>query len=102
MARTRRITAENLTPAGLSSWNGCEAGFKRSGASFSPVLPFPPVMAASRKLIGLFLGVIYLQTTPKQYTSFASVLIDEGLNKVVDDISAASQTMPRSRSMSSP
>ena len=57
MARTRRITAENLTPAGLSSWNGCEAGFKRSGASFSPVLPFPPVMAASRKLIGLFLGV---------------------------------------------
>ncbi|UCI07709.1 polysaccharide biosynthesis tyrosine autokinase [Mesorhizobium sp. B1-1-8] len=44
-------------------------------------------------IIGLFLGVIYLQTTPKQYTSFAAVLIDEGLNKVVDDISAASVTM---------
>ncbi|MDX8492173.1 polysaccharide biosynthesis tyrosine autokinase [Mesorhizobium sp. VK22B] len=43
-------------------------------------------------VIGLFLGVIYLQTTPKQYTSFASVLIDEGLNKVVDDISAVSAT----------
>ncbi|MBZ9987483.1 polysaccharide biosynthesis tyrosine autokinase [Mesorhizobium sp. BH1-1-5] len=44
-------------------------------------------------IIGLFLGVIYLQTTPKQYMSVASVLIDEGLNKVVDDISAASQTV---------
>ncbi|RRI01163.1 polysaccharide biosynthesis tyrosine autokinase [Mesorhizobium tamadayense] len=43
-------------------------------------------------VIGLFLGVIYLQTTPKQYTSIASVLIDEGLNKVVDDISAVSAT----------
>ncbi|MDX8521746.1 polysaccharide biosynthesis tyrosine autokinase [Mesorhizobium dulcispinae] len=43
-------------------------------------------------VIGLFLGVIYLQTTPKQYTSVASVLIDEGLNKVVDDISAVSAT----------
>ncbi|MGC5840698.1 MULTISPECIES: polysaccharide biosynthesis tyrosine autokinase [unclassified Mesorhizobium] len=44
-------------------------------------------------VIGLFLGVLYLQTTPKQYMSVASVLIDEGLNKVVDDISAASVTM---------
>lgn len=43
-------------------------------------------------IIGLFLGLIYLQTTPKQYTSAASVLIDEGLNKVVDDISAVSVT----------
>ncbi|MDG4890231.1 polysaccharide biosynthesis tyrosine autokinase [Mesorhizobium sp. WSM4887] len=43
-------------------------------------------------VIGLFLGVIYLQTTPKQYTSLASVLIDDGLNKVVDDISAVSAT----------
>ncbi|TIV91527.1 MAG: chain-length determining protein, partial [Mesorhizobium sp.] len=42
--------------------------------------------------IGLFLGVVYLQTTPKQYTSVASVLIDEGMNKVMDDISAASAT----------
>ncbi|MDX8458686.1 polysaccharide biosynthesis tyrosine autokinase [Mesorhizobium humile] len=43
-------------------------------------------------IIGLFLGVIYLQTTPKQYMSVASVLIDEGMNKVMDDISAASAT----------
>jgi succinoglycan biosynthesis transport protein ExoP len=50
-------------------------------------------------IIGLLLGVIYLQTTPKQYTSFASVLIDEGLNKVVDDISAASQTMQTDASL---
>ncbi|RAZ76195.1 polysaccharide biosynthesis tyrosine autokinase [Mesorhizobium atlanticum] len=42
--------------------------------------------------IGLVLGVIYLQTTPKQYMSVASVLIDEGVNKVMDDISAASAT----------
>lgn len=44
-------------------------------------------------IIGLFMGVLYLQTTPKQYMSVASVLIDEGLNKVVDDISATSVTM---------
>ena len=50
-------------------------------------------------IIGLFLGVIYLQTTPKQYMSVASVLIDEGLNKVVDDISAASQTMQTDASL---
>jgi succinoglycan biosynthesis transport protein ExoP len=50
-------------------------------------------------VIGLFLGVIYLQTTPKQYTSVASVLIDEGLNKVVDDISAASQSMQTDASL---
>jgi len=50
-------------------------------------------------LIGLFLGVIYLQTTPKQYMSVSSVLIDEGLNKVVDDISAASATMQTDSSM---
>ncbi|MER9652812.1 polysaccharide biosynthesis tyrosine autokinase [Mesorhizobium sp. M0152] len=44
-------------------------------------------------VIGLFLGVLYLQTTPPKYQSVASVLIDEGLNKIVDDISAASTTM---------
>ncbi|ESY68326.1 polysaccharide biosynthesis tyrosine autokinase [Mesorhizobium sp. M0051] len=44
-------------------------------------------------VIGLFLGVLYLQTTPPKYQSYASVLIDEGLNKIVDDISAASTTM---------
>ncbi|MBN9222044.1 MAG: polysaccharide biosynthesis tyrosine autokinase [Mesorhizobium sp.] len=43
--------------------------------------------------IGLFLGMLYLQTTPPKYQSVASVLIDEGLNKIVDDISAASTTM---------
>ncbi|TPM36172.1 polysaccharide biosynthesis tyrosine autokinase [Mesorhizobium sp. B2-3-4] len=44
-------------------------------------------------VIGLFLGLLYLQTTPPKYQSIASVLIDEGLNKIVDDISAASTTM---------
>ncbi|KAA3448836.1 chain-length determining protein [Mesorhizobium sp. SARCC-RB16n] len=44
-------------------------------------------------IIGLFLGLLYLQTTPPKYQSIASVLIDEGLNKIVDDISAASTTM---------
>ncbi|WP_137929202.1 polysaccharide biosynthesis tyrosine autokinase [Mesorhizobium comanense] len=44
-------------------------------------------------VIGLFLGMLYLQTTPPKYQSVASVLIDEGLNKIVDDISAASTTM---------
>ncbi|MBZ9676451.1 polysaccharide biosynthesis tyrosine autokinase [Mesorhizobium sp. ES1-1] len=44
-------------------------------------------------VIGLILGVLYLQTTPPKYQSASSVLIDEGLNKIVDDISAASTTM---------
>ncbi|TPK99775.1 polysaccharide biosynthesis tyrosine autokinase [Mesorhizobium sp. B2-4-12] len=44
-------------------------------------------------VIGLFLGMLYIQTTPPKYQSYASVLIDEGLNKIVDDISAASTTM---------
>jgi succinoglycan biosynthesis transport protein ExoP len=44
-------------------------------------------------VIGLFLGVLYLQTTPKTYVSVASVLIDEGLNKIVDEVSAASVSM---------
>ncbi|WP_214472412.1 polysaccharide biosynthesis tyrosine autokinase [Mesorhizobium sp. dw_380] len=44
-------------------------------------------------VIGLFLGMLYIQTTPPKYQSVASVLIDEGLNKIVDDISAASTTM---------
>ncbi|TPN16471.1 polysaccharide biosynthesis tyrosine autokinase [Mesorhizobium sp. B2-3-3] len=44
-------------------------------------------------IIGLFLGMLYIQTTPPKYQSYASVLIDEGLNKIVDDISAASTTM---------
>ena len=43
--------------------------------------------------IGLFLGVLYLQTTPPTYLSASSVLIDEGLNKVVDEVSAASVSM---------
>ncbi|MCA0000450.1 MULTISPECIES: polysaccharide biosynthesis tyrosine autokinase [unclassified Mesorhizobium] len=44
-------------------------------------------------VIGLVLGLLYLQTTPPKYQSVSSVLIDEGLNKIVDDISAASTTM---------
>ncbi|RUW46865.1 MULTISPECIES: polysaccharide biosynthesis tyrosine autokinase [unclassified Mesorhizobium] len=44
-------------------------------------------------VIGLFLGMLYLQTTPPKFVSVSSVLIDEGLNKIVDDISAASTTM---------
>ncbi|WP_256749126.1 polysaccharide biosynthesis tyrosine autokinase [Mesorhizobium sp. Mes31] len=44
-------------------------------------------------IIGLFLGVLYLQTTPPKYVSISSVLIDEGLNKIVDDISATSTSM---------
>ncbi|MEI9426799.1 MULTISPECIES: polysaccharide biosynthesis tyrosine autokinase [unclassified Mesorhizobium] len=44
-------------------------------------------------IIGLFLGLLYLQTTPPKFVSVSSVLIDEGLNKIVDDISATSTTM---------
>jgi succinoglycan biosynthesis transport protein ExoP len=43
--------------------------------------------------IGLFLGVLYLQTTPPTYMATSRVLIDEGLNKVVDEVSAASVSM---------
>jgi polysaccharide biosynthesis transport protein len=38
--------------------------------------------------VGLILGLLYLQTTPPIYTASAKVLIDEGLSKVVDEVSA--------------
>ncbi|HTV70472.1 MAG TPA: AAA family ATPase [Rhizobiaceae bacterium] len=36
-------------------------------------------------LIGLALGILYLQTTPKVYTAFSQALIDEGLSNVGDE-----------------
>lgn len=36
-------------------------------------------------LIGLFLGVVYLQTTPLTYTATARVLIDEGLSRITEE-----------------
>lgn len=36
-------------------------------------------------LIGLALGILYLQTTPKVYTAFSQTLIDEGLSKFGDE-----------------
>lgn len=50
-------------------------------------------VVAACAAIGLFLGVLYLQTTPPTYIATSSVLIDESLNKVVDDISAVSVSM---------
>ncbi|TIQ52679.1 MAG: chain-length determining protein, partial [Mesorhizobium sp.] len=41
-------------------------------------------VVAACAAIGLFLGVLYLQTTPPTYMAMSRVLIDEGLNKVVD------------------
>ncbi len=43
--------------------------------------------------IGMFLGVVYLQTTPVTYTAVTSVLLDEGLNKIVDEVSATPVNM---------
>ncbi len=37
-------------------------------------------------LIGLFFGILYLQTTPPTYVAVSRVLIDEGLGNVVDDV----------------
>ncbi|SJM28677.1 polysaccharide biosynthesis tyrosine autokinase [Mesorhizobium delmotii] len=50
-------------------------------------------VVAACAAIGLFLGVLYLQTTPPTYLAMSRVLIDEGLNKVVDEVSAASVSM---------
>ncbi|RWO52212.1 polysaccharide biosynthesis tyrosine autokinase [Mesorhizobium sp.] len=50
-------------------------------------------VVAACAAIGLFLGVLYLQTTPSTYMATSRVLIDEGLNKVVDEVSAASVSM---------
>lgn len=38
--------------------------------------------------IGILLGIVYLQTTPPKYSASASILLDEGLNKIVDEVSA--------------
>ena len=43
--------------------------------------------------VGLLLGLLYLQTTPPTYTASAKVLIDEGLNKVVDEVSTTPTNM---------
>jgi succinoglycan biosynthesis transport protein ExoP len=43
-------------------------------------------------VIGLLFGVLYLQTTPRIYTSIARVLIDEGLTRMVDDSMPASSS----------
>ena len=36
-------------------------------------------------VLGLLVGVIYLQTTPPTYTSVARVLIDDDLSRIADD-----------------
>jgi succinoglycan biosynthesis transport protein ExoP len=38
--------------------------------------------------IGLLLGIIYLRTTPPMYSASTRILLDEGLNKIVDEVSA--------------
>ena len=44
-------------------------------------------------VVGLLLGLIYLQTTPPTFTVSTSVLIDEGMNKMVDEVSATPVNM---------
>ncbi|MBT1157909.1 polysaccharide biosynthesis tyrosine autokinase [Aminobacter anthyllidis] len=44
-------------------------------------------------VIGLLLGLVYLQTTPPTFTASTSVLIDEGMNKMVDEVSATPVNM---------
>lgn len=44
-------------------------------------------------VIGLLLGLVYLQTTPPTYTASTRVLIDEGMNKMVDEVSATPVNM---------
>ena len=36
-------------------------------------------------VLGLLVGVVYLQTTPPTYTSVARVLIDDDLSRIADD-----------------
>lgn len=43
--------------------------------------------------IGLLLGLVYLQTTPPTFTATTRVLIDEGMNKMVDEVSATPVNM---------
>lgn len=42
---------------------------------------------------GLILGVIYLMTTPKQYTAYTTVLADDGANRIVAEISAFEESL---------
>ncbi|CAI2933473.1 polysaccharide biosynthesis tyrosine autokinase [Aminobacter niigataensis] len=44
-------------------------------------------------IIGLLLGLVYLQTTPPTFTASTRVLIDEGMNKMVDEVSATPVNM---------
>ncbi|GAA4118871.1 polysaccharide biosynthesis tyrosine autokinase [Aminobacter aganoensis] len=44
-------------------------------------------------VVGLLLGLVYLQTTPPTFTASTRVLIDEGMNKMVDEVSATPVNM---------
>lgn len=44
-------------------------------------------------VVGLLLGLVYLQTTPPTFTASTSALIDEGMNKMVDEVSATPVNM---------
>ncbi|RFC65756.1 MULTISPECIES: polysaccharide biosynthesis tyrosine autokinase [Mesorhizobium] len=43
--------------------------------------------------LGLFAGIVYLQTTPPTYVSLARVLIDDGIAKSVDEVSPLAATL---------
>lgn len=43
--------------------------------------------------IGLLLGIIYLRTTPPMYSAGTRILLDEGMNKIVDEVSATPLNM---------
>lgn len=43
--------------------------------------------------LGLFAGILYLQTTPPTYVSLARVLIDDGIAKSVDEVSPLAETL---------
>lgn len=58
-------------------------------------------VVAGCAIAGLLVGIIYLQTTPPTYFSFANVLIDEGLNKMVDEISSTPTNLQSDSAISS-
>lgn len=43
--------------------------------------------------LGVMLGLAYLATTPKEYTAYATVLADDGANRIVAEISAFEESL---------
>lgn len=92
----------NTTRMPIASWANTQPQVPEKSASAGDFIDFERLFAMARRQIWVvaaavalcvLLGIVYLRTTPSTYTANASVLIDEGLNKLVDGTTATTFTV---------